>query len=158
MLEELGSRGDQAGSSLTELIGGVEALRNMAGNGGGLTGLKDVLEIADRINAVRGNGQEEDSWLGVLIAVAPGLAQTVAQILVARNGSMGGTAGSSAAGGDEFPPPPVHHPIPSRGRRRGTLVFTHLLNVAPRFLSATISMGRRTNRLEPRSTTPAVKI
>ena len=36
MLEALGSRRNQAGSSLTELIGGVEALRNMAGNGGGL--------------------------------------------------------------------------------------------------------------------------
>lgn len=51
-----------------------------------------VIEIADRINALRGNGAEEDSWLGVLKSVAPELAQAVTQILLARNGSAGGTA------------------------------------------------------------------
>src|SRR5439155_11359129 len=63
MLEALGGHGNQAGPSLTELIASVEALRNLAGNGGGLTGFKEVLEIADRINTLRGNGAEEDSWL-----------------------------------------------------------------------------------------------
>src|SRR5262245_28449778 len=62
MLEALGGRGNQTGPSLTELIASVEALRNLAGNGGGLAGLKEALEIADRINAFRGDGKEEDSW------------------------------------------------------------------------------------------------
>jgi hypothetical protein len=92
MLDALGGRGNQVGPSLTELIGGVEALRNMAGNGGGLAGFKDVLEIADRINTLRGNESEEGSWLGVLKSVAPEIAQTVTQILLARNGSDGATA------------------------------------------------------------------
>src|SRR5262245_24414590 len=56
MLEALGGRGNQAGPSLTELIASVEALRNLAGNGGGLAGFKEVLEIADRLNALRADG------------------------------------------------------------------------------------------------------
>jgi hypothetical protein len=51
MLEALGGRDNQSGPSLTELIAGVEALRNLAGNSGGLNGFKEVLEVADRINA-----------------------------------------------------------------------------------------------------------
>jgi hypothetical protein len=90
MLEALGGHSNQAGPSLTELIAGVEALRNLSGNGGGLAGFKEVLEIADRINTIRGDGKEDDSWLGVLKSVAPELAQTVMQILMARQGSVGG--------------------------------------------------------------------
>jgi hypothetical protein len=87
MLEALGGRGNQAGPSLTELIASVEALRNLAGNAGGLAGFKEVLEIADRINSLRGDGKEEDSWLGVLKSLAPEVAQAVTQVLLARNGS-----------------------------------------------------------------------
>jgi hypothetical protein len=91
MLEALGSRGSQAaGPSLTELIASVEALRNLAGNGGGLTGFKEVLEIADRINSLRGDGKNDDSWLGLLKSVAPELAQAVTHILLARNGQPAG--------------------------------------------------------------------
>jgi hypothetical protein len=89
MLEALGGRENQAGPSLSELINSVEALRNIGGNGGGLAGFKEVLEIADRINALRGNESDEGSWLGVLKSVAPEIAQTVTQILVARSGSAG---------------------------------------------------------------------
>lgn len=96
MLDALGSRGNQAVPSLTELIGGVEALRNLAGNGGGLSGFKEVLEIADRINTFRGDSKE-DSWLGILKSVAPEVAQTVTQVLLARNGSRGGNTPHSSA-------------------------------------------------------------
>jgi len=89
MLEALGGRGNQAGPSLTELIASVEALRNLAGNGEGLAGFKEVLEIADRINGLRGNDKEDDSWLGILKSLAPELAQAVTQVLLARNGSPG---------------------------------------------------------------------
>src|SRR5262249_42645598 len=85
MLEALGGRGNQAGPSLTELISSVEALRNLAGNGGGLTGFKEALELADRINSLRGDSKEEDSWLAVLKSVAPELAQAVTQVLLARS-------------------------------------------------------------------------
>jgi hypothetical protein len=93
MLEALGGRGNQASPSLTELMGGVEALRNMAGNGSGLSGISDVLKSAERINAFRDKGPEDDSWLGILKSVAE-LAQTVIQIVMARNGSAGGKATS----------------------------------------------------------------
>jgi hypothetical protein len=97
MLEALGGRGNQTGPSLTELIASVEALRNLAGNDGGLAGFKEVLEIADRINALRGDSKEEDSWLGMLKSAAPGLAQAVTQILLTRNGPpLGGAAPSVA--------------------------------------------------------------
>ena len=89
MLEALGGRGNQAGPSLTELIASVEALRNLAGNGEGLAGFKEVLEIADRINGLRGNDKEDDSWLGILKSLAPELTQAVTQVLLARNGSPG---------------------------------------------------------------------
>ena len=92
MLDAVGSRGNQAGPSLTELIGGVEALRNLAGNGGSLSGFKEVLEIADRINSFRGDGKEDDSWLGVLKAVAPEMAQAVTQVLLSRYLSPSGAA------------------------------------------------------------------
>jgi hypothetical protein len=91
MLEALGGRGNQAGPSLTELIGGVEALRNLAGSGGGLAGFKEVLEIADRINSLRGDSKEDDSWLGLLKSVAPEMAQAVTQVLLTRNVLPGGT-------------------------------------------------------------------
>jgi hypothetical protein len=96
MLEALGGRGNQAAPSLTELISGVEALRNLAGNGGGLAGFKEVLEIADRINALRGENKEDDSWLGLLKSVAPELAQTATQIFLARNAPLGGTPAPGA--------------------------------------------------------------
>ena len=89
-------RSVSAGPSLTELIASVEALRNLAGNGGGLAGFKEVLEIADRINALRGVSKEEASWLGVLKSVAPELAQAVTQVLLARNGSPGAVTPSVA--------------------------------------------------------------
>jgi hypothetical protein len=124
MLEALGGRGSQAGPSLTDLIAGVEALRNMAGNGGGLTGFKEVFEIADRINGLRGNGPEDDSWLGILKSVAPELAQAVTQILLARNGSAGRTAASAqvpipntaeataaGGGGDTVPLPTAYDQV-----------------------------------------------
>ena len=92
MLEAVGGRGNQTAPSLTELIAGVEALRNLAGNGGGLSGFKEVLEIADRMNALRGDGKEEDSWLAILKSVAPELAQAVTQILLTRSALPSGTA------------------------------------------------------------------
>jgi len=54
-----------------------------------LAGFKEVLEIADRINGLRGNDKEDDSWLGILKSLAPELAQAVTQVLLARNGSPG---------------------------------------------------------------------
>src|SRR5262245_4797957 len=63
MLEALGGRGNQAGPSLTELIAGVEALRNLAGNDGGLNGLQEVLEIADRKKDLRTKDKKAVSWL-----------------------------------------------------------------------------------------------
>src|SRR5215831_7907223 len=92
MLEALGSRGSQSGPSLTELIAGVEALRNLAGNGSGLSGFKELLEVADRMNALRGDGKEEDSWLAILKSVAPELAQAVTQVLLTRSALPNGTA------------------------------------------------------------------
>jgi hypothetical protein len=91
MLEALGGRGNQVGPSLTEFIAGVEALRNLAGNGGGFAGFKEVLEVADSINALRGDSKEDDSWMGLLKSVAPELAQVATQILLARNAPLGGT-------------------------------------------------------------------
>ena len=64
----------------------MSSLRNLTGNDGSVAGFKDVLEIADRINALRSDSKEEDFWLGILKPVAPELAQTVTQILLARNG------------------------------------------------------------------------
>ena len=93
MLEALGGRSNQAGPSLTELIASVEALRNLAGNTGAI-GFKEVLEIADRINSLRGDGKEEDSWLGVLKSITPELAQAVTQVLLARNVGTGGASSS----------------------------------------------------------------
>jgi hypothetical protein len=92
MLETMGGRSNQTGPSLTELIAGVEALRNLAGNGGSLGGFKEALEIADRINGLRDNGKEEDSWLAILKSVAPELAQAVTQILLTRSALPSGTA------------------------------------------------------------------
>src|SRR5262249_9875076 len=129
MLEALGGRGNQAGGpSLTELIAGVEALRNLGGNGAGLTGIKEVLEIADQVNALRGNGKEEDSWLGILKSVAPELAQTVTQVLLARNRSPNGSAPhavltnaeakpSDATGSDTVPLPTAYDQV--AGQLRG---------------------------------------
>src|SRR5439155_3722575 len=86
MLEALGGRGNQAGPSLTELVASVEALRNLAGNSGTLTGFKELLEIIDHINALRGdNKNDHDSWMSVLKS-APELAQTLTQVFLARNG------------------------------------------------------------------------
>src|SRR5215831_14052254 len=130
MLEAVNGRGGQAGPSLTELIAGVEALRNLAGNGGGLTGFKEVLEIADRINALRGDGKDEDSWLGLLKSVAPELAQTVTQVLLARNSSPIGSAShpvlpnaetklAQATGNDTVPLPTAYDQI--AGQLRGLL-------------------------------------
>jgi hypothetical protein len=87
VLEALSSRGgNQAGPSLTELVASVEALRNLAGNGT-LTGFKELLEITDHINALRGdNKNDDDSWMSVLKSAAPELAQTLTQVFLARNG------------------------------------------------------------------------
>ena len=93
MLEALGGSGDQSGTSLTELIAGVEALRNLSGNGVGLAGFKEVVEIADRISALRGDSGREDSWFSILKSLAPEMAQAATQILMARNASLGATAG-----------------------------------------------------------------
>jgi hypothetical protein len=95
MLDALGGRSNQASPSLTELISGVETLRNLSGNGGGVAGFNEVLEIADRINALRGNSTEDDSWIALLKSVGPGVAQAVIQVLGARNGSLPGGAGAS---------------------------------------------------------------
>jgi hypothetical protein len=121
MLEAVGGRSNQAGPSLTEHIASVEALRNLAGNGGGLTGFKEVLEIADRINAFRSDGKEEDSWLRILKSVAPELAQAVTQVLIARNGSASGTAphvlppaepkSAETAGNDTVPLPTAYDQV-----------------------------------------------
>jgi hypothetical protein len=129
MLEALGGRGNQAGPSLTELISGVEALRNLGGNGGGLAGFKEVLEIADRINAFRGDSKEDDSWLGILKSVAPELAQAITQILLVRNGSPSGAAPhaspkaeaklAEATGNDTVPLPTAYDQV--AGQLRGLL-------------------------------------
>jgi hypothetical protein len=76
----------------------------LAGNGGGLSGFKEILEIADRINAFRGDGKEEDSWLGILKSVAPDLAQVVTQVLLARNGSPSGAAPNISSNFEEAKP------------------------------------------------------
>ena len=88
MLEALSSRGgNQAGPSLTGLVASIEALRNLAGNSGTLTGFKELLEIIDHINALRGdNKNDHDSWMSVLKSAAPELAQTLTQVFLARNG------------------------------------------------------------------------
>jgi hypothetical protein len=130
MLEALGGRGNQAVPSLTELIAGVEALRNLAGNGGSLSGFKEVLELADRINAFRGDGKDEDSWLGILKSVAPELAQTVTQVLLARSSSPIGSAPhpvlpnaetklAQVTGNDAVPQPTAYDQV--AGQLRGLL-------------------------------------
>jgi len=88
MLEALSSRGgNQAGPSLTELVASVEALRNLAANSGTLIGFKELLEITDHINALRGdNKNDDDSWMSVLKSAAPELAQTLTQVFLVRNG------------------------------------------------------------------------
>src|SRR5262245_55988250 len=89
MLEALGSRSNQAsGPSLTELIAGVQSLRNLAEKGGttGLGGFKEMLDIADRVNSLRGGDDKEDSWLGMFKSIAPEAVQTVVQLLSSRSG------------------------------------------------------------------------
>ena len=71
---------------MTGLVASIEALRNLAGNSGTLTGFKELLEIIDHINALRGdNKNDHDSWMSVLKS-APELAQTLTQVFLARNG------------------------------------------------------------------------
>jgi hypothetical protein len=102
MLKLLESRNDAGGPSLTELVGSVEALRNLAGNGSGLIGLNEALEIADRINALRGDGKEDDSWLAMLKPLVPGLAQV---LLTNRTGapSTGGVLDQMQVAGAGIP-------------------------------------------------------
>jgi hypothetical protein len=97
MLEALGNRGTQVAPSLTELIAGVETLRNMSGSSGSLAGFREMFEIADRISELRGDGVADDSWLGILKSVAPEVAHTVRQILLTRNAPVGGGTTLSAA-------------------------------------------------------------
>jgi hypothetical protein len=104
MLEALGAHGNQTGPSLTELIAGVEALRNLGGNNVGLAGFKDVLEIADRISALRGDTKDEDSWLSVVKSVAPDMAQAVTQMLISRNGTPGAMVATVTAPHTEVKP------------------------------------------------------
>src|SRR5262249_4364828 len=87
MLEALGSRGNQAaGPSLTELIAGVQSLRNLAEKGGatGLGGFKEMLDIADRVNSLRGGDGKDDSWPGMFKSIAPEAVQAVVQLLSSR--------------------------------------------------------------------------
>ena len=93
MLEALGNRGSQAaGPTITELIAGLRGLKELSGNGSSLVGVKELLDVADKIVALRGDGtdSEDSSFGGVLKSIAksigPELAQALSQILVARNG------------------------------------------------------------------------
>jgi hypothetical protein len=110
MLEALGGHGNPAGPSLTELVAGIEALRNLSGNGVGLSGFKEVLEIADRIGALRGDSKEEDSWLSVLKSIAPEVAQAVTQIALARHAIPNG-------GAPHVPSPSKRNPSQQRVKR-----------------------------------------
>src|SRR5438093_8089077 len=99
MLEALGNRGSQAaGPTITELIAGLRGLKELSGNGSSLVGVKELLDVADKIVALRGDGtdSEDSSFGGVLKSIAksigPELAQALSQILVARNGPTSGAS------------------------------------------------------------------
>ena len=87
MLEALGARGNQATTpTITELIAGVRGLKDLSGNGSALASVKELLEVADQINTMRGdkaNGEGE-GWLSYLKPILPELARMIPAALAAR--------------------------------------------------------------------------
>jgi hypothetical protein len=83
MLESFGGRGAFAAPSMTELVTAVRSLKDLSGNGSGLASVKELIEVAEHLNSLRGAqpNEEDGGWLSWLKPIAIEAGRAIAPAL-----------------------------------------------------------------------------